>query len=340
MICLTQENRLSVVIPSAAAPDVFEEVLRSLFTQEPPPYEVILVDDAMDSKAYSMAERFSAEHPLKIVKNTSKGVSAARNTGAKVSEGDIILFIDTDVVLSPGSTRLILEMFSKFSDCDGIVGVQGANLRFIDFFSRWKNHWMRFTYQRLKGTVHLFYTSCAAIRKDVFLRSGGFDESYILPSIEDTAFGAVLGRMGAHIYPCPGFEVEHVKAYSLGSVLKTDFKRSAALVKYVLRNLLTGHGSGSEKTSVPTSFMMGSIFMILIWISILLAIVASPVWWITAILLLIGLWAVNSAWLKYLYKEEGVAFWLKAILFLPLDVMIVDAGMLKGFIDFIGGSRY
>lgn len=340
MICLNQENRISVVIPSAAAPDVFEEVLVALFTQDPPPYEVILVDDAMDQKAYSIAERFSSKNPLKIVKNTSKGVSAARNTGAIASEGDVILFIDTDVVPAPGSIRLILDFFSSCVECDGIVGVQSANLRYTDFFSRWKNHWMRFTYQRLKGRVHLFYTSCAALRKNVFLRSGGFDESYVLPSIEDTVFGAVLGRMGACIYPCPQFEVEHVKSYSLGSVLKTDFKRSAALVKYVLRNLLTGHRSGTEKTSVPGSFIIGSVIMALIWIGVTLALVSHPACWMAVFLLLIGLWIANSSWLKYLHKEEGMMFLIKAILFLPLDVMIVDAGMFKGLFDFITGSRY
>jgi glycosyltransferase involved in cell wall biosynthesis len=337
---LTKDIRLSVVIPSAAAPEVFEEVLVSLFRQDPPPFEVILVDDAMDAGAYSIAQRCGSGQPLRIIKNAAKGVSAARNTGVAESRGEVILFIDTDVVLKPGSIKVILNTFSGHSECDGLVGVQSADLRFSDFFSRWKNHWMRFTYLRLKGPVHLFYTSCAAIRKDIFQSSGGFDESYSMPSIEDTAFGAVLGRMGARIFPCPECEVEHVKSYSFMSVLRTDFKRSAALVKYTLRNLLHGHGFSAEKTSVPGSFIAGAVIMVLFWISIIPAIAVHPSWFIAAFLSISGLWLVNAAWLRYLLKEEGVMFLIGAAGFLPVDVTVVIGGMLKGCLDFLFGSRY
>jgi glycosyltransferase involved in cell wall biosynthesis len=337
---LTRSLRISVVIPSAAAPDVFEDVLVSVFNQDIMPYEVICVDDAMDQKAMSITSRFTEKYPLLVIKNSGTGVSAARNTGAVEASGDVILFIDTDVVLKPDALALITKTLDTRPEFDGVVGVQTADLRYDDFFSRWKNHWMRFTYQRLSGDVHLFYTSCAALRRETFLTSGGFDENYQKPSVEDTAFGAVLGRMGTRILPVPEFEVEHVKSYSMKSALKTDFYRSAALVRYTLRNLRSGYGTGAGKTSVPNSFIAGAVLMATAWISIVPAIFVNPLCVLFPVAVIVLLWLLNSSWLMYLFVNEGVTYCLKSMLFLPLNVTFVDAGMIYGVITYLTGTRY
>ena len=44
--------------------------------------------------------------------------------------------------------------------------------------SQYKNLWMRWTYLRQTGDVPLFYTTAAAIRREAFLRVGGFDAGY------------------------------------------------------------------------------------------------------------------------------------------------------------------
>ncbi len=331
---------VSVVIPSAAAPDVFEEVLASVFNQTMMPYEVICVDDAMDQKAIGIADRFAKQYPIKVIKNDGSGVSAARNTGARAVLGDIILFIDTDVVLKPNAISLITDVLKSKPQYDGIVGVQSAELRFGDFFSRWKNHWMRFTYQRLSGDVHLFYTSCAAILKSAFLKSGGFDENYKKPSIEDTVFGAALGRMGAKILPVSEFEVEHVKAYTLKSVLKTDVYRSAALVKYALRNVRSGHGTGAGKTSVPITFMLSALLMAIAWVSLIPAVFLNPWWFVLPVSIIVFLWALNGSWLKYLYAHEDLIYCLKAMIFLPVDISAVNAGMIYGLFKYLMGCSY
>ena len=69
----------------------------------------------------------------------------------------------------------------------------------------------------------------AAIRREAFLRVGGFDQGYATPNVEDTAFGQKLARLGVRVRVHPDLEVEHVKQYSLWTMLKTDFMRAVSL---------------------------------------------------------------------------------------------------------------
>ena len=59
-------------------------------------------------------------------------------------------------------------------------------------------------YSRKTGDVGLFYTTAAAIRRQVFLDSGGFDLNYRDPNVEDTDFGQTLARLGyrVRVLPC------------------------------------------------------------------------------------------------------------------------------------------
>ncbi len=328
-------EEISVVIPAAAAPPCFDECLKALFEGEPSPGEVIIVNDAMDDLAVQIASNY----PVKVIDNPGKGVASARNFGVKNARFPIILFIDTDVIISKKTFELLREAFED-KTVDGAVGIQSRNLRFTNFSSRFKNQWMRFTYKRLKKDIHLFYTSCAAVRRNVFLESGGFDEKYVLPSVEDTVFGAVLGRLNRRIVPLHAFEIEHVKKYGLWTVLKTDLQRSAALVRYILRRRNESQNASISRTSVPKRFMLSAFFMSLG----LLAIFSIPMTGLPglsffALFVLLTLF-LNSNWILHLHKEEGALFALKACIFIPIDVTFVVLGILTGFITFLLGKKY
>ncbi|MBN1354911.1 glycosyltransferase family 2 protein [bacterium] len=330
----TQSN-ISVVIPAALARKVFANCLHALFTGTYLPKEVILVDDAMDEVAYRIARNY----PITIVKNRHKGVSAARNFGARYATGSIILFIDTDVILPKNGLEILEELFRN-TTVQGAVGILSRHIRYRNFASKYKNHWMRFTYQRLDENIHLFYTSCAAIRKEIFLASGGFDTHYRTPSIEDTVFGAMLGNQGIRIVPIPQLEVDHVKRYSLWTVLTTDLNRSSALVKYILRSKLGEASERIRKTSVPGRFIFAALFTSISLVTLLL----SPFLGIPALVVfaagLLMAMIMNRPWIHYLQSEEGFAFASKSCVFIPLDVTFVVIGMVTGALGYLLGSKY
>src|SRR5262249_58694077 len=123
--------------------------------------------------------------------------------------GEFLFFVDGDVMVRPNTLDLLVEGFEQ-TDVDGFCGVQAAEMRYRDLPSQYKNVWMRWTYLRQTGDVPLFYTTAAAIRRDTFLRVGGFDVGYATPNVEDTAFGQKLTRLRGQVRVRTQLEVAHV----------------------------------------------------------------------------------------------------------------------------------
>ena len=80
-----------------------------------------------------------------------------RNLGARAAEGDILFFIDSDVMLRPDSIDRLVRRFAD-GDVDAVCGVQAADMRHRDLASQYKNLWIRWTYLRLdrRGAALLY----------------------------------------------------------------------------------------------------------------------------------------------------------------------------------------
>ncbi len=222
---ITARPRVSIIIPAFNAESTLNECLARIFQSAYEAIEVILVDDGSTDSTRAIAASF----PARVVPTEGRvGPAAARNLGARLAEGDILFFIDTDVMLRPDSIDRVVKRFEE-GDVDAVCGVQAVCMRHRDLVSQYKNLWMRWTYLRLRGDVPLFYTTAAAILRSRFWEAGGFDPAYGTPSLEDTAFGQKLARLGIRVQVQPDLEVEHVKRYSLAGLLQTDFRRAVAL---------------------------------------------------------------------------------------------------------------
>ena len=330
---------ISVIIPVKNAGTIFAECLASIRASRGVSYEIVVVDDGSSHpNTREEAQKFTCRL---ISLPRSHGPSNARNIGAENAHGDILFFIDSDVVIYPDTLKKISDIFNDPA-ITGITGVQSPEIRFKNFYSQFKNLWMRYTYLRLPEKVALFYTSCAAIKKDLFLQSGGFDIGYTRPSVEDTDFGHKLEHMGHLVQLRRDIEVEHVKSYTLIQVLKTDFHRSSDLVKMMLRNGLKKIFSGNQ-TSVPSSFQ-GNIILFL---SSLLVLPCwffyprlFPVWLLLLASAPFFLFLLNHSLLSWLKKQKGGFFALKSYFFLIFDIPIVTAGVLFGLADFCCDHKY
>ena len=216
--------RVSIIIPAYNAERTLAECLAHIFRSTYEAFEVVLIDDGSTDGTREIAAGF----PVRLVPTKGRvGPAAARNMGAWVSEGDILLFIDTDVMLQPDSIDRMVRRFAG-GDVNAVCGVQAVEMRHRNLASRYKNLWIRWTYLRRTGEVPLFYTTAAAIPRALFWQTGGFDVGYSTPSLEDTAFGQKLARLRIRVRVQPDLEVEHVKRYSLASLLRTDFRRAGS----------------------------------------------------------------------------------------------------------------
>jgi len=166
--------KVSVVIPVFNAESTLRECLAKLHESRYRDFETILVDDGCTDQSPAIA----AEFPVRIVPTSGRvGPAAARNLGARMATGEVLFFIDSDVMVRPDTLSLLADSFEA-GEVDGLCGVQAAQMRYTNIASQYKNLWMRWTYLRQTGDVPLFYTTAAAIRREAFLRVGGFDQGY------------------------------------------------------------------------------------------------------------------------------------------------------------------
>ena len=90
---------LSVVIPSYNRAPVLARCLDALADQDPAPDEVVVVDDgSTDGTPAVLAERAW----VRAVRRPNGGRAAAKNSGVEAARGDVVLFLDDDVLATPG----------------------------------------------------------------------------------------------------------------------------------------------------------------------------------------------------------------------------------------------
>ena len=328
-------TRISLVIPVYNAEATLAECLTRVFQSSFESFEVVLVDDGSTDRSRAIAQTF----PVRIVPSPGRvGPAVARNIGARAAVGELLFFIDSDVMLRPDSLARLADAFED-PTVDALCGVQSAEMRHQDLVSQYKNLWMRWTYLRHTGSVPLFYTTAAAMRRDAFLRVGGFDEGYGTPNVEDTAFGQKLARLGLSVRVHPRLEVEHVKHYSLRSLLRTDFMRAVSLTRLKLRH---PGDLGENNTSVPTSYIasVGVLGLAVLALAVGVALGAgAPTLVATGAFTAVAV-ALNAEFLGAIRASEG---WWRTFCTVPvlmLELLVVGMGTGVGLLTYPLGQRY
>ena len=103
---------LSIVVPIYNVEKYLPKCLDSLLNQDIPlhEYEIILVDDGSTDGSGGIADQYSAIHPnIKVIHQSNRGLSAARNAGIKIACGEYIQFVDSDDYLEPNVLKSLVE---------------------------------------------------------------------------------------------------------------------------------------------------------------------------------------------------------------------------------------
>ncbi len=311
-----------------------KDTLLSVSAQAYSKYETIVVDDHSSDSTAEILKLFN----VKTVKNRGNGVAWARNTGAEHACGNILLFIDADIVLPEDALDLIKEAFQE-KRISGAVGIESISMPYKNFYSSFKNLWMNYTFTHLPPYIHSFYTSCAAIRKQDFIKLGGFDTNYKRPNVEDTAFGRKMANNGNLTVVIKKLEVRHKKEYTLQTLVKTDFLRTCGLIKIVLREKWQNFQRRNQ-SSVPLSFILSVPFPAISLVFICFSPFYSGTFAISFLFLFLYLF-FNRKFLNYALCRKGFSFLVKSLIFMILDSFVVLSGLIFGLIHFfIFQKRY
>lgn len=153
--CLGQEDRpiesdISVVIPCYNHAKELESALESLAGQTLQAKEIVVVDNASDDHPELVTESFAGRLPIKLVRYAEKrGAPAARNFGANLTDGALIIFMDADVEFVPTALeamrRALAESGADFAYSDFMWGRKRFKGREWDAESLKGNNWIHTT---------------------------------------------------------------------------------------------------------------------------------------------------------------------------------------------------
>ncbi len=226
---------ISVIIPAHNNSNSLGRVLEAVAASKYSHYEVIVVDDGSTDASRDIAKS-SAARVLELPKRPY-GPAYARNRGAEMALGDVLLFVDADVVVCPDTLAKVADTFARHPEIAAMFGSYDDHPEAMDFVSRYKNLFHHFVHQQAREDAVTFWSGCGAVRRNVFFEMGGFDEaSYPRPSIEDVDLGYRLRAAGHKVALNKQIQVQHLKRWSLTSIIKSDIiDRGIPWAQLVLR---------------------------------------------------------------------------------------------------------
>jgi glycosyltransferase involved in cell wall biosynthesis len=211
---------VSVVIPVYNDHDHLRLCLESLRASELQPTECIVVDDGSTDDSAGIAARYGA----KVLSTNGRfGPARARNLGAQSACGDILLFLDADVCVHADTVSKVANEFLQDPSLDAVMGSYDRSPASPDYISQFRNLMHCFVHQQSNRQATTFWAGCGAIRRQVFLDFGGFNEKYRLPSIEDIELGYRMAHAGRKLALNADIQVKHLKRWIFRSMIKTDF---------------------------------------------------------------------------------------------------------------------
>lgn len=180
---------VSIIIPTYNEENFLPKLLRSINRQTYRNKEVIVADAKSSDKTREIAEFYGA----KVVDGGP--VAVGRNNGAEHAKGDIILFLDADVVLPDASFlwAAIMEFERRhlsIATCLPVpISVKKIDHAFHDVFN---------VYMKLLGAMMPHTPGfCIMVRRGIHEKIGGFDKKIKLAEDHDYATQAVrYGKFG------------------------------------------------------------------------------------------------------------------------------------------------
>jgi glycosyltransferase involved in cell wall biosynthesis len=303
--------RLSIIVPVYNNPQDLRECLSALIASSNPASEIIVVDDASTDDTASVATQMGAR-VLRLAKNS--GPAAARNYGARHAQGDILFFVDADVIIAPDVVSRVGVLFTERPDLAAVFGSYDARPRAKGIVSQYRNLLHHFIHQNGSPEASTFWAGCGAIRRSVFQDLGGFDEKrFPRPSIEDIELGHRLRRGGYRILLDKALQGTHLKRWTLYTTIRTDiFCRAIPWSRLILESKNAPDDlnlKGGQRLSVA---LVGLASMCLLLAPFLFELL------VPGVLMVLGIIVLNRELFAFFFRQNGLSF---ALICIPLYLL-------------------
>jgi GT2 family glycosyltransferase len=189
---------LTAIVPATNGPASLARCLEAIERAEAPPEEIIVVDEPAGANP-----------------------AEARNDGARRATGDILTFVDADVLVHADAFRRIRATLARDDGLTAVFGSYDDDPASPGIVSTFRNLLHHYVHQSSAGPATTFWTGLGAIRRQAFAEVGGFDER--LAMMEDVDLGMRVRAAGGLILLDPEIQGTHLKHWTLREMIRTDF---------------------------------------------------------------------------------------------------------------------
>lgn len=232
---MNKQPFVSVIIPAYNAGQYLDKCISAISASSYSNYEIIVVDDSSTDNSADIARRKN----VKFFQLTHQsGPAAARNYGAQMAQGEILFFVDSDVLVQPATVERVMADFQEHPEIAAVFGSYDDAPEEKNFLSQYKNLYHHFVHQHSSNNADTFWAGCGAVRRKIFHNAGRFDHiRYSKPSIEDIELGYRLRKMGYKILLDKGLQAKHLKRWTLRSLVRADiFYRAIPWSRLILES--------------------------------------------------------------------------------------------------------
>lgn len=315
---------ISIIIPVYNGSKTLASCLKSVYKSNYRSFECIVVDDNSSDNTLSVAESFGT----KVIRSDrQQGAAHARNRGADAAQGDILLFVDADVKIYPDSLDKVVTTFEQNPELSALFGSYDDQPESSNLFSQYKNLFHHYIHQTSREDASTFWSGCGAVKKEVFLKIGKFNENCRM--MEDIELGYKLKTKNHRIRLIKELLVKHLKHYSFSNLLKSDlFDRAVPWTILMLSNK-----QFTNDLNLKPKHKLSALTLILLVASIFMTMMS--IWLMLAIPVLLTIYFImNYEFYKFFLKKKGFIFALKVV---PLHILYYFYSIL-GF--FVGSCKY
>lgn len=234
---------ISIIVPTHNRAQSAARLARSLYSIEnSEPFEVIFVlDGCTDNTAYLLQE-LSLRFPMRVTETQGVGAAGARNRGASLAAGSLLLFMDDDISPTSGLLEAHVQTHASQTAASVIVGpypyAPDMPVNALDFHIR---DWWAARFRSLTDPTHVFtYRDCLtgnlSLRRSDFEAIGGFDETFRNDGREDYEFGVRLLKSGLRIACAPEAVAYHYPTNRPSGLLRKSYTFGKADVYFVRKH--------------------------------------------------------------------------------------------------------
>jgi glycosyltransferase involved in cell wall biosynthesis len=178
---------VSIIIPCYNTAQYLGEAIASALAQTFSEFELLIIDDGSTDSTPEIASCFLSDSRVRYIRQDNMGLSAARNKGIELSQGEFIALLDADDIWDPEKLKSQLDAFDNMPDC-GLVFTDYSTFDEYGIIASEKNSVILETlnlldFDTLYCRNNFIYPSTVMIRRGLFETVGDFDVT--LKSAED-----------------------------------------------------------------------------------------------------------------------------------------------------------